>query len=340
MPANIEEEYVVPGSSLSSKLIASLTASVAAWHGLHASAQTPSTYPVAPIRLVVPYPPGGGADTIMRLLASRMGDVLGQQVLIDNRPGAGTNIGAEFVARAKPDGYTLFMLSTANAVNPTLYPRLNYDPARDFAFVGNIAKSPGIVLAHPSLPTKGVNGLIALAKAKPGQLRYASAALGSPSHLTGQLFTSAVGVKWTHVPYKGAGPALNDCTGGHIEICFLSTASVVPHVTSKRLRALGIANMKRIAALPDVQTLDEQGVKAFETSSWYGIVVPAATPEDVIARLHAAITTALADPKIRTWADQNGTEIIGDSPQAFRKFFAGELTKWGKAVKESGAKVE
>jgi len=315
-------------------------AAFATWICPYASSQAQTNYPVSPIRLLVPYPPGGGADTIMRLLAARMSDGLGQQVLIDNRPGAGTNIGAELAARSKPDGYTLFMLSTANAVNPTLYPKLNYDPARDFAFVSNVAKSPGIVLVHPSLPAKGINDLIALAKARPEQLRYATAALGSPSHLTGQLFTSAVGLKWTHIPYKGAGPALSDCTGGHIEVCFLSTASVVPHVTSKRLRALGIANMKRVASLPDVQTLDEQGVKAFETSSWYGVVVPASTPEDVIGKLHVTVTTALADPKIRTWADQNGTELIGDSPQTFRKFFAGELLKWGKAVKESGAKVE
>jgi len=324
----------------SSKKIVSVISACTAWICPYASSQAQTNYPVSPIRLLVPYPPGGGADTIMRLLAARLSEVMGQQVLIDNRPGAGTNIGAELAARSKPDGYTLFMLSTANAVNPTLYPKLNYDPARDFAFVSNVAKSPGIVLVHPSLPTKSINDLIALAKARPGQLRYASAALGSPSHLTGQLFTSAVGLKWTHIPYKGAGPALNDCTGGHIEVCFLSTASVVPHVTSKRLRALGIANMKRVASLPDVQTLDEQGIKAFETSSWYGVVVPATTPEDVIGKLHAAITTALADPKIRTWADQNGTEVIGDSPQAFRKFFAGELLKWGKAVRESGAKVE
>ena len=320
--------------------IALTFAACAAWMCPHGSSLAQTNYPVSPIRLLVPYPPGGGSDTIMRLLAARMSAVLGQQVLIDNRPGAGTNIGAELAARSKPDGHTLFMLSTANAINPTLYPKLNYDPARDFAFVSNVAKSPGIVLVHPSLPTKGINDLIALARARPGQLRYASAALGSPSHLTGQLFTSAVGLKWTHVPYKGAGPALNDCTGGHVEVCFLSTASVVPHVESKRLRALGVANMKRVASLPDVQTLDEQGVKAFETSSWYGVVVQATTPEDVIGKLHAAITTALADPKIRTWADQNGTELIGDSPQAFRKFFASELLKWGTAVRESGAKVE
>ena len=328
------------GTRLSSTSIALTFAACAAWMCPHGSSLAQTNYPVSPIRLLVPYPPGGGSDTIMRLLAARMSAVLGQQVLIDNRPGAGTNIGAELAARSKPDGHTLFMLSTANAINPTLYPKLNYDPARDFAFVSNVAKSPGIVLVHPSLPTKGINDLIALARARPGQLRYASAALGSPSHLTGQLFTSAVGLKWTHVPYKGAGPALNDCTGGHVEVCFLSTASVVPHVESKRLRALGVANMKRVASLPDVQTLDEQGVKAFETSSWYGVVVQATTPEDVIGKLHAAITAALADPKIRTWADQNGTELIGDSPQAFRKFFASELLKWGTAVRESGAKVE
>lgn len=310
------------------------TGSGSAW------AQPQASYPIAPLRSIVPYPPGGGSDTVIRLLAARMSEVLGQQVLIDNRPGAGTNLGAELAARAKPDGYTLFMLSTANAINPTLYPKLHYDPARDFAFISNVARSPGIVLVHPSLPARSINDLIALARARPGHLRHATAALGSPSHLTGQLFTSAVRVKWTHVPYKGAGPALSDCTGGHIEVCFLSTASVVPHVTSQRLRALGIANMKRIGALPEVQTLHEQGLRGFETSSWYGIVAPAATPEDIVTRLHGAITTSLADPKIRTWVDQNGTEIIGDTPHAFRKFFAGELSTLGKAVRDSGAKVE
>ncbi len=305
-----------------------------------AFAQGAAGYPNKRIRFLLGYPPGGATDPIARAVGQKLTEAWGQQVVIEHRPGAGTNIASEALARSAPDGYTLFLPTVANAINPTLYPKLAYDPVRDFAFVTNIAKVPGIVVAHPSVPVKNIRDLIALAKARPDELRYASPGLGSTHHLVGELFNAAAGVKIIHVPYKGAGAALIDTAGGHVELCFGALVSTLPHVRSGRLRALGVTSLKRVAAAPDLATLDEQGLKGFETASWYGVVVPAGTPPDIIHKLNAEIVRALADPQVRNWMANDGAEVIGDTPGEFTAFFKAELVKWGKAVKASGAKAE
>ena len=305
-----------------------------------AFAQSAADYPNKRIRFLLGYPPGGATDPIARAVGQKLSQAWSQPVVIEHRPGAATNIASELLARSAPDGYTLFLTTVANAINPTLYPKLGYDPVRDFAFVTNIAKVPGIIVSHPSVPVKNVRDLVALAKAQPDALSYASPGAGSTHHLVGELFKTATGTKLIHVPYKGAGPALNDTAGGHVEICFGALVSTLPHVKSGRLRALGVTSLKRAAAAPSVPTLDEQGVKGFETASWYGVVVPAGTPPDIVNKLNAEIVRALADPQVRNWMVGEGAEIVADTPEQYAAFFKSELVKWGKAVKVSGAKAE
>jgi tripartite-type tricarboxylate transporter receptor subunit TctC len=305
-----------------------------------AFSQPAADYPNKRIRFLLGYPPGGATDPIARAVGQKLTEAWKQPVVIEHRPGAATNIASELLARSPPDGYTLFLPTVANAINPTLYPKLAYDPLRDFAFVVNIAKVPGVIVSHPALPVKSVKELIALAKAQPDALRYASPGAGSTHHLVGELFKTATGIKMTHVPYKGAGPALTDTIAGHVEICFGALLSALPHVKGNRLRALGVTSLKRAAAAPGVATLDEQGVRGFETASWYGVVVPTGTPREIVNKLNVEIVRALADPQVRNWMTSDGAEIVADTPEAFTAFFKSELVKWGKAVKLSGAKAE
>lgn len=297
-------------------------------------------YPTKRIRFLVGYPPGGATDPIARAVGQKLTEAWGQPVVIEHRPGAATNIASELLARSAPDGYTLFLPTVANAINPTLYEKLSYDPMRDFAFVTNIAKVPGIVVAHPSLPVRDIRELVALAKARPGELSYASPGAGSTHHLVGELFKTATGVRIVHVPYKGAGPALIDTAAGNVELCFGALVSTLPHVRGGRLRALGVTSLKRVAAAPELASLDEQGVKGFETASWYGVVVPAGTPAEIVSKLHAEIVRGLTDSKLRRWMIDGGAEIVGDSPREFTAFFRSELVKWGNAVRASGARAE
>lgn len=298
------------------------------------------TYPSRPIRYLVGYTPGGTADILARAVGQKLAEAWGQQVIVENRPGAGTNIATEIAARSAPDGYTLFMPTVANAINPTLYPKLNYDPLRDFAYVTNYAKVPGIVVVHPSVPVKNVQQLVALAKTRPNELRHGSTGIGSPHHLAGELFKSMTGVQMVHVPYKGASPALVDVIAGHIEVYFGAMVSVLPHVKSARLRPLGVTSLKRVPAAPEVPTLDEQGLKGFETGSWFGMAVPAATPREIVAKLHAEAVRAIAAPDLRERLSAEGAEFVGDTPEQFTAFVRSEIVKWGRAVKASGAKAE
>jgi tripartite-type tricarboxylate transporter receptor subunit TctC len=299
-----------------------------------------TNYPLKPIRYIVGYTPAGTADMLARAVGAKLSQAWGQQVIVENRPGAGTNIGTELAAKSPPDGYTLFMPTVANAINPTLYAKLPYDPIRDFAYVTNFAKVPGIVVCHPSVPVRNAKELVALANAKPGMLRHGSTGIGSPHHLAAEIFKSMTGVKMIHVPYKGAGPALTDVVAGHIEIYFGAMVSTIPHVKSGRLRALGVTSLKRVAAAGDTPTLDEQGLRGFETGSWFGMAVPAATPREIIAKLHAESVKAIASPDIRDRMSAEGAEFVGDSPEQFTAFIKSEIIKWGKAVKASGAKPE
>jgi len=304
------------------------------------TAQGAANYPVKPIRYIVGYTPGGTADMLARAVGQKLTEAWGQQVIVENRPGGGTNIGTEIAARSPPDGYTLFMPTVANAINPTLYPKLNFDPVKDFSYIINFAKVPGILVVHPSVPVKNAKELIALARAHPNALRHGSTGIGSPHHLAGEIFKTMSGVKMIHVPYKGATPAIADVVAGHIEIYFGAMVSTLPHAKSGRLRALAVTSAKRVAAAPDMPTLDEQGLKGFETGSWFGMAVPAATPRDIVAKLHAEATRSIAAPELRKRMSAEGAEFVGDTPEEFTAFFKSEMMKWGKAVKASGAKVD
>jgi tripartite-type tricarboxylate transporter receptor subunit TctC len=299
-----------------------------------------ANYPSRSIRYIVGYTPGGTADMLARAVGQKLAAAWGQQVIVDNRAGAGTNIGTELGARAPADGYTLFMPTVANAINPTLYPKLGYDMLKDFAYVTNFAKVPGIVVVHPSLPAKNAKELIAIAKANPNSLRHGSTGIGSPHHLAGEIFKTMAGVKMIHVPYKGATPAIADIIAGHIEVYFGAMVSTLPHARSNRLRALGVTSLKRVDAAKDIPTLDEQGLKGFETGSWFGMAVPTGTSNAIITKLHAESTKALQAPDLRDRMVAEGAEFVGDTPAQFTAYIRSELDKWGKAVKASGAKVD
>jgi tripartite-type tricarboxylate transporter receptor subunit TctC len=299
-----------------------------------------SAYPTKTIRWIVGYTPGGGADMLARAVGQKLAESWGHQVIVENRPGAGTNIGTEAAARAAPDGHTLFMPTVANVINPTLYRKLNYDLMRDFAHVTNIAKVPGMLVVHPSVPVKNVKELVALAKARPDALRHGSTGIGSPHHLAGEIFKSMAGVKMVHVPYKGASPALVDIVAGHIEVYFGAMVSTLPHVRSGRVRALGVTALNRVAAVPEIPTISEQGLKGFETGSWFGVSVPTGTSRDIVNKLHAEVVKIIALPELRNRMSAEGAEFVGDTPEQFTAFLRGEIDKWGRAVKASGAKAE
>ena len=305
-----------------------------------ALAQDAAGYPSRAIRYIVGYTPGGTADMLARAVGQKLTAAWGQQVIVDNRPGAGTNIGTEIGARAPADGYTLFMPTVANAINPTLYPKLNYDMMKDFVYITNFAKVPGIVVVHPSLPAKNAKDLIAIARANPNSLRHGSTGIGSPHHLAGEIFKTMAGVKMVHVPYKGATPAISDIIAGHIEVYFGAMVSTLPHARSGRLRALAVTSLKRVNAAKDVPTLDEQGLKGFETGSWFGMAVPTGTSRDIVMKLHAESTRALQAPDLRDRMMAEGAEFVGDTPEQYTAYIKSELVKWGQAVRASGAKVE
>ena len=298
------------------------------------------SYPSRTIRYIVGYTPGGTADMLARAVGQKLNETWGQPVLVENRPGGGTNIATEVAAKSPPDGYTLFMPTVANAINPTLYPKLGYDPIRDFVNIINFAKVPGILVVHPSVPVKNAKELIALAKAHPDQLRHGSPGIGSPHHLAGEIFKTMSGVKMIHVPYRGASPAIADVVAGHIEVYFGAMVSTLPHARNGRLRALGVTSLKRVAAVPDIASLDEQGLKGFETGSWFGMAVPTGTPRDIINKLHTEAVRAIAARDIRDRMIAEGAEFVDDTPEQFTGFFKAEIVKWGKAVKASGAKVD
>jgi tripartite-type tricarboxylate transporter receptor subunit TctC len=304
------------------------------------AAQAQANDPDRPIRVIALSSPGSGPDIVGRLIGTKLTEAWGQQVIVENRPGAGTNIGTEVAAKAAPDGYTLFMPTVANAINPTLYPKLNYDILRDFVHITDFAKVPGIVVVHPSVPAKNVKELIAIAKAHPDALRHGSTGIGSPHHLAGEIFKSMTGVKMVHVPYRGASPALTDVIAGHIEVYFGAMVSTLPHVKSGRLRALGVTSLKRVAAVPDIPTISEQGLKGFETGSWFGMSVPVGTSKEIVNRLHKESVRIIALPELRDRMAAEGAEFVGDTPEQFTAFLRSEIDKWGKAVRASGAKPE
>jgi tripartite-type tricarboxylate transporter receptor subunit TctC len=297
-------------------------------------------YPSRPLRLIVPFAPGGGNDIIARVVGQKLSESWAQQVVIDNRPGAGGNVAGEIAARAVPDGYTLFQYNIANAIAVSLYRRLGYDPARDFAPVTLIGSAPFIVVAHTGLPARSLAEFIALAKAQPGKLAYASGGNGSSTHLAAELFRTATGIHMVHVPYKGGGPALVDVIAGQVAIYFASVPAALPHVKAGRVRALALTGVRRSKALPDLPTAQEAGVAGYESSAWYGLVVPAKTPAAIVARLNTEIVRLLGLPDVRDRLESQGTDLVANSPQEFGRHIKSEITKWATVVKASGARVD
>jgi tripartite-type tricarboxylate transporter receptor subunit TctC len=298
------------------------------------------TYPTKPIRLIVPYPPGGGTDTLARMLSAKLSETLGQQVVLENRPGAGANIGVEMAAKAPADGYTLLLATIANAISASLYRKLNYDLVRDFSPVTLLATTPHILVVHPSVPAKTVREFVALAKARPGQLAYSSSGSGTPSHLAGELFNVMTGVSTTHVPYKGGGPSVIALLGGEVSVGFASMPSVLSHVKAGKLRAIALTTAQRSASLPDVPTIAQAGVPGYDAGSWYGLVVPVGVTADVIARLHRDTLRVLALAEVKERLDAAGFEILTSTPEEYARFTRVEIDKWAKVVKISGARAD
>jgi tripartite-type tricarboxylate transporter receptor subunit TctC len=300
---------------------------------------TAQNYPAKPLRFIVPFPPGGGNDTIARLVAQKLSASLGQQVLVDNRPGAGGTIGAEAAARSPGDGYTMFLAGVGtHGINPNLRKKLPYDALKDFEAVSLIASAPLLVVIHPSLPAKSVKELIAIAKARPGQINYASNGAGGSSHLAVELFDMMAGVKLTHIPYKGMVPAFTDLLSGEVQVMFSSAVAMLPQVKAGRLRAIAMTGSKRSAAIPNIPTVAESGVPGYETGSWYGITVPAGTPKPIVERLSRETQTIVKSKDITSKLNEEAVIPVGSTPEAFDKHIRNELARWAKVIK--AAKVE
>lgn len=300
------------------------------------------SFPDKPIVLVIPFPPGGPTDAMARTLAAEMKDRLGQPMIVENRAGAGGNIGAEYVARAAPDGQTLlFGTSGPLAINASLYRKVNYDPVKSFTPVIQVGHLPNILVVNPEVPAKNVKELIAYAKATPGKLSYASSGNGASSHLAGVLFNASAGIDLQHIPYKGTGPALTDLLGGQVSMSFTDVLTALPYVKSGKLRALGITTAERSQALPDVPTVAEQGVPGYDVSVFFGIVAPAGTPPDRIAKLNKAFIEVLALPKVKQLFASQGLEPAPSStPQQLGKFIQAQMVKWAGVVKQAGAQLD
>lgn len=297
-------------------------------------------YPSAPVRVVVGFPPGGVADVLARIIQPRLAEGLGQPVVVENRPGAGSNIAAEQVARATPDGHTLFVFSSANAVNVSLYSRLNYDPVKDFTQISMIASMANLLVVNPSLPVQTVRELIALAKSRPGQLQFGSAGNGSTQHISGQLFAMMAGVDIVHVPYKGSVPAMTGLLGGEIPFMFNVMSTALPHVKSGKARALAITTAQRSPLLPDLPTVAESGVPGFDYIASFGIQAPARTPAPVVARLNAELGKVLQNPDVRERFAVNGAEAIHTTPEQFAAFIQNEVERHRPIIRATGAKVD
>ena len=298
-------------------------------------------YPTKPITIVVPFAAGGTTDILARLVGQHLSTELGQPVVVENKAGAGGNIGAAFAAKAAADGHTLFMGTVGtHAINASLYKKLPYDPIKDFAPLTRVAMVPNLLVAHPSQPFKTVQEMIAYAKANPGKINFGSPGNGASPHLSGELFKSMTKVDMVHVPYKGSAPAVSDLLGGQISIMFDNLPSVIPHVRSGKLRAIAISTAKRSADLPDVPTISEAGVPGYEATSWFGMFAPAATPKPVLDKISAALGKVLANAEVKKKIDDQGGEPANETPAQFADFIQKESLKWGKVVKESGASLD
>jgi len=298
-------------------------------------------YPTHPVTIIVAFTPGGPSDVLARLIGRRLQDVLHQPFIIENRPGSGGNIAAEQTARAAPDGYTLLMGNNSIlATNAALYKKLAYDPEKDFVPISLIGTQANILVVNPSVPANSMAELIALAKASPGQLNFASSGFGAAAHLAGELFKTEAKINIVHVPYKGAAPALQDVMAGHVHMMFATAASVIGLIKSNKVRALAVTTPKRTALLPDLPTVDELGIKGFDATTWHGLVAPTGTPRETIDTLNFATVAALKDPATQKALIDLGVDIVGDSPKEFEAYIKAEIPKWTAVVKQSGAQID
>jgi tripartite-type tricarboxylate transporter receptor subunit TctC len=335
------EESTMPKKIICALVFTMTVATPAAFAQQSVKNADSSAYPDKPLRIVVPFSAGGSADIFARAVAQKMSDAWGQQVVVDNRAGSGGLIGSEIAAHAASDGYTLMLGITANiAINPALYRKLPYDPARDFAPVTLLAAAPYVMAVPLSLPVKNAREFIALAKAKPGELNYASLGNGSANHLTAALFASMAGIKLAHVPYKLVGSVLTDLMSGQVQLFFVGAVSAQAQIKGGRLRAIGVTSVRRSALLPDVPTIAESGVRGYEVTGWYGVFVPAATPRPIVTRLNREIVRILKLPDVSERFTAEGAELVGNTPEEFAAYIRSEIAKWSKVVKLSGARED
>lgn len=305
------------------------------------TAAAAQAYPTRAVRLIVPFSAGGAADVPGRILTHRLSESLGQQVVVDNRPGAGSTIGAELAAKSAPDGYTLFMISNTHFVSAGLHKKLAYDAVNDYTPITQITSAPNILVVHPSLPAKSVKELVALAKAKPGQIDYASSGNGSTQHLTGALFCKMAGIEMTHIPYRGSGPVTSDLLGGQVMVAFPGIAAMLPHIKTGKLRALGVSGSRRSPELPNVPTIAEAGIKGYEMVAWFGIAAPKNLPREVQMKLHRELLRILKNPDFQKNLVAVGQEPAWqETPERFHDFMKVEATKWAQVVRDSGATIQ
>ena len=297
-------------------------------------------YPSRPVKVIVPFSPGGAVDGPMRVIAQELGKRMGQQVVVENKPGAGATIGSEIVARAAPDGYTLLLASQTNAISASLYNKLAYDPIDDFAPISLIGEEPGVLVVNPALPVKTFQEFIAYVKERPGQVDYASSGNGSGQHLFAALLASSTGLKMNHIPYKGSGQATTDLLGGQVMVSIPGTAGMVGHIKAGKLRALAVTGAKRSPQLPDVPTVMESGVPGFEAYVWMGLLAPKGTPPAIVDRLYRELAAVLATTEVKAYMATAGIEIVGSTPAEFGRFFRAEKDLWAKVVRETGAKID
>ena len=333
-PAQTKEETV---SHLTCRI---LIAAACLCGAASAIAQSPGPWPNRPIRIVVPYLPGGAADAVPRLVGARLGEALGQAVVVENKAGANSNIGSEFVAKSKPDGYTLLAATPANALNVSLYPKIPYDVLKDFAPVILTGTSANVLIVESAFPAKTLKELIALAKAKPGKIDYASSGNGSTQHLTGALFTKMAGIDMMHIPYRGSGPATADLLSGQVTVGFPGIAGMLPQIRAGKLRALAVTSAKRSPELPDTPTVAEAGLKGYDVTAWFGIAAPKGTPRDIVMKLHSELLRIVKTPDVQKQLLNAGQEVAWqETPELFGDMLKVEAAKWARMVKESGAQV-
>lgn len=298
------------------------------------------TYPAKPVRMLVPFPPGGGTDYTARLIAQKLTEMWGQPLVIENRPGASTTIASEIVARAAPDGYTLIMASTNHTINPSLYPRIPYDTIKDFAPVTVAVSSSYVLVVHPSLPVKTVKELIALARSRKGEINYASSGSSGPQHIAGELFKMMANVDMTHVPYKGGGPASIAIVGGHVEVMFSTPVSALPHIKTGKLRPLGLTGLKRSDAFPGVPTIAEAALPGYEAVTWWGLLAPARTPREIVMKIYGDTAKVLQLPDTREKLAREGVNPVGSTPEQFAAMIQEDIVKMGKIVKAANMKID